>query len=150
MPVHDWTLVPAGIFHHFHHAWISTIGRSLNAGLLPSTYYALAEQIAGGLDPDMQTLANGLPAPRAIAEGQISATFDEEECDVPDFVRTSTMQDALADDFAFTKRNRVVIRQIDGHRVAAMVDIVSPRDKSHQRALNCFLLETYDLFDAGI
>ena len=22
MPVHDWTRVEAGIFHHFHHAWI--------------------------------------------------------------------------------------------------------------------------------
>ena len=22
MPIHDWSKVDAGIFHHFHHAWI--------------------------------------------------------------------------------------------------------------------------------
>lgn len=30
MPVHDWTRVEAGIFHHFHHFWISEIARTLN------------------------------------------------------------------------------------------------------------------------
>jgi hypothetical protein len=150
MPVHDWSLVPAAIFHHFHHEWNSTIAQSLNAGLLPSTYYALVEQIASALDPNIQSLAIGLPAPRAFADGRIAATVDEEECDVPDFVKVPTIQDALADDFAFTKRNRVVIRQIDGHRVGAMVDIVLHRDKSHQRALDCFLLDTYNLFDTGV
>ncbi len=44
MPIHDWTRVTAGIFHDFHHAWIEEIKRALNAGLLPSDYYALAEQ----------------------------------------------------------------------------------------------------------
>ena len=32
MPMHDWTRVLAGIFHHFHHEWISEIARSLNNG----------------------------------------------------------------------------------------------------------------------
>jgi len=45
MPVHDWTGVPAGIFHDFHHDWITMLKRALNAGRLPSGYYALAEQI---------------------------------------------------------------------------------------------------------
>ena len=35
MPVHDWTLVEAGIFHAFHHRWISAISDILNTGLLP-------------------------------------------------------------------------------------------------------------------
>ena len=42
MPIHDWTKVDAGIFHHFHHAWIDEIQRVLNHGLLPDEYYALA------------------------------------------------------------------------------------------------------------
>jgi hypothetical protein len=33
--------VDGGIFHDFHHAWISTIKRALNDGLLPPDYYAL-------------------------------------------------------------------------------------------------------------
>jgi hypothetical protein len=50
MPIHDWTRVDAGIFHAFHHDWITEIARALNRSLLPSDYYALPEQLAGGLD----------------------------------------------------------------------------------------------------
>src|SRR4029078_9777852 len=53
MPIHDWTRVDAGIFHDFHHEWISTIRRALNDGLLPADYSALAEQQAAGFGPDV-------------------------------------------------------------------------------------------------
>src|SRR5467141_2033020 len=56
MPVHEWTRVDAGIFHHFHLEWIGDLSRVLNRGLLPPDYYALAEQIAGGVGPDVLTL----------------------------------------------------------------------------------------------
>src|SRR5947209_7676009 len=56
MPVHDWKRVEAGIFHHFHHRWITAISDRLNAGLLPPAYYALAEQQAAGFGPDVLTL----------------------------------------------------------------------------------------------
>ena len=56
MLTHDWTRVEAGIFHHFHHEWISAISRALNHGLLPPDHYALAEQIAGGYGPDVLTV----------------------------------------------------------------------------------------------
>lgn len=51
MAIHDWTSVEAGIFHAFHHDWITEISRALNHGLLPSDYYALPEQIAYALPP---------------------------------------------------------------------------------------------------
>src|SRR5438046_128277 len=63
MPIHDWTRVNAGIFHDFHHEWISTSKRALNSGLLPPDYYALAEQIAGGVGPDVLTLESISPTP---------------------------------------------------------------------------------------
>ena len=56
MPVHDWKPVPAGIFHHFHHEWISQIAFALNSGILPEGYYSLAEQHAAGFGPDVLTL----------------------------------------------------------------------------------------------
>jgi hypothetical protein len=49
VPVHDWTRVDAGIFHAFHHDWITEIAGTLNRGLLPADYYALPEQLASGL-----------------------------------------------------------------------------------------------------
>jgi hypothetical protein len=48
MPIHDWTLVDAGIFHHFHQNWVPELSRTLNDGRLPAVYYALVEQVSGG------------------------------------------------------------------------------------------------------
>src|SRR3989442_5632587 len=56
MPVHDWTLVEAGIFHDFHTVWIGHIRTALNDGLLPEGYYALTEQHAGRPITDILTL----------------------------------------------------------------------------------------------
>jgi hypothetical protein len=56
MPVHDWNRVTAGTFHDFHLAWIAELRRALNGGLLPRGYYALAEQVAGEIIPDVLTL----------------------------------------------------------------------------------------------
>jgi hypothetical protein len=53
MPIHDWTRVEAGIFHDFHLTWIGILKNALNCVLLPSDYYALAEQIDGGIGPDL-------------------------------------------------------------------------------------------------
>ncbi|MBM4074380.1 MAG: hypothetical protein FJ267_01895, partial [Planctomycetes bacterium] len=55
MPMHDWTRVAAGIYHDFHHEWISAIKHALNSSL-PESYYALAEQQAAGFGPDVLTL----------------------------------------------------------------------------------------------
>ncbi len=56
MPIHDWTKVEAGIFHAFHHGWISELSNALNGGLLPPDYYALPEQVAAGFGPDVLAL----------------------------------------------------------------------------------------------
>src|SRR5436190_21526424 len=56
MPVHGWSRVTAGTFHAFHLAWIAEIQRALNGGILPPGYYALAEQVAGEIIPDVLTL----------------------------------------------------------------------------------------------
>src|SRR5262249_39315035 len=74
MPIHDWTRVNAGTFHDFHHEWISTIKRVLNSGLLPPDYYAMAEQIAGGREPDDLALESVRPQPaRAGGNGSANA-----------------------------------------------------------------------------
>jgi hypothetical protein len=43
MPMHDWTRVEAGVFHAFHHDWITELARALNRGLPPDICYALPE-----------------------------------------------------------------------------------------------------------
>jgi hypothetical protein len=56
MPMHDWKRVEAGIFHAFHHRWISAVSDVLNTGVLPKDYYALPEQVPAGFGPDVLTL----------------------------------------------------------------------------------------------
>jgi hypothetical protein len=149
MPIHDWTRVDAGIFHDFHHEWISTIKRALNAGLLPDDYYALAEQIAGGLGPDVLTLestgrrpgdAND-PSSRNRQNGNAAVITS------PPKVRYTAVAEAAV--YA-RKRSRVVIRHSSNDRVVAVVEIVSPGNKSSRRALESFVNKALELLDAGI
>ena len=70
MPVHDWTRVEAGVFHHFHHAWIEEISRALNAGILPPEFYALSEQHAAGFGPDVLALESEGEAGKEMPLGE--------------------------------------------------------------------------------
>ena len=99
MPVHDWSRVEAGIFHHFHHAWIEEIARALNHGLLPEDYYAMAEQHAAGFGPDVLTL----------------------------------------------QQSSVSIRHVSGDNIVAMVEVVSPGNKSGKAALRSLVEKAVEL-----
>ena len=59
MPIHDWSRKPVGLFHHFHQQWVGSICNALNAGRLPKGFYALLEQHAAGVIPDVVTLERG-------------------------------------------------------------------------------------------
>jgi len=143
MPVHDWTRVDAGIFHHFHLEWIGDLSRVLNRGLLPPNYYALAEQIAGGLGPDVLTLQLPLGDAAVTEEpaGGITLTA------APPRVRFRAR--AEPDQYA-AKAKTIVIRHTSNHRVIAMVEIVSPGTKSSRHALRSFVEKALNVLRAGI
>jgi Protein of unknown function (DUF4058) len=150
MPIHDWTRVDAGIFHHFHHRWISAISDLLNAGRLPADYYALAEQIAGGLHPDVLTLGqgqndapdndNGAVAPESPGSGIALAT-------APPRVRFTDV--AELERYA-QKRSRIAIHHVSGDRVVALVELVSPGNKASRHALRSFVDKAVEFLEAGI
>jgi hypothetical protein len=143
VPVHDWTRVNAGIFHHFHHGWIDEIARALNRGILPPDHYALAEQIAGGLGPDVLTLqrpANGAPA-GADPKGGVALAA------VPPKVHYRHR--AEPDRYA-AKAKAVVIRHASNHRVVAIVEVVSPGNKSNRHGLRAFVGKAVEMLRAGI
>jgi len=146
MPIHDWTRVDAGIFHDFHHEWISTIKRALNAGLLPPDYYALAEQIAGGLGPDVLTLesARSNPVP---SKGNGGGAGGIALAASPPKVRftASTEMEKYA-----RRRKRIAIRHVSDDSVVAMIEIVSPGNKSNRHALRSFVDKAAELLRAGI
>jgi hypothetical protein len=143
MPVHDWTRVNAGIFHHFHHEWISAISRALNAGLLPPDFYALAEQFAGGLGPDVLTLqgpTNGAASAGDPRGGIALAT-------APPQVYYHAR--AEIDQYA-AKAKVVAIRHSSDHRVIAVVEIVSPGNKNSRHGLRAVVDKAAELLRAGI
>jgi hypothetical protein len=143
MPVHDWTRVDAGIFHHFHLEWIGDLSRVLNRGLLPPDYYALAEQVAGGLGPDVLTLqypgGTGLQSAEPVGGVALAST--------PPRVRFRLR--AEPDGYAFRSKS-IVIRHTSNHKVVAIVEIVSPGNKNSRHGLRAFVEKATEFLRAGI
>jgi hypothetical protein len=145
MPIHDWTRVDAGIFHAFHHDWITEVSRALNKGLLPDSYYALPEQVAGGWGPDVLTLrkpvSNGTAASTEPANGGVALAVAPPK--VQFRVRSEANRYAA-------KAKSVTIRHTSNHQVVAMFEIVSPGNKNNQNGMNAFVRKAREALAAGI
>ena len=141
--MHDWTLVAAGIFHAFHHRWISAISDTLNAGLLPPEYYALPEQQAAGFGPDVLTLQGqtGSQGDESTDPGRSLALLSRPR------TRFTAESDA---EFYRRKKSSVVVRHVSGDRIVSMVEIVSPGNKSSRHAFRAFLDKACELLEARV
>ena len=146
MPVHDWTRVDAGIFHAFHAHWISAVSDVLNEGILPEDYYALSQLHAAGFDADVFTLQgsrddeNAWTAPDASGGrgGSLAA---------PHLAPTAETDM----EFYRRKQTSVAIRHVSGDRVVAMIEIVSPGNKSTRHAMRLFFVEkAAELLGGGV
>jgi hypothetical protein len=144
MPVHDWTRVDAGIFHNFHNAWITHLVEALNAGLLPPDHYALGEQLAGGVGPDVLTLR----APRGEGNGtQGDVQGTTAVALAPPKVRLTVRAEAEQ----YTRRQRtLVIRHVSNHQIIALVEIVSPGNKASRHEIHSFLDKALAALTRGI
>jgi uncharacterized protein DUF4058 len=144
MPMHDWTKVEAGIFHAFHHRWISALSDSLNGGKLPPDYYALPEQIAVGVEPDVLTLQDR-------PSGDIADKAPSSSTAMLIQSRPHTRFTAETDaEFYRRKKSTIVVRHISGDRVVAMIEIVSPGNKSTRHAFRAFIDEACELLERRI
>ena len=139
MPMHDWTTVEAGIYHDFHHEWISEIKRALNRGLLPDDCYALAEQVAAGFGPDVLTLQASSSSAREREAETSTITYPKTK-HVAEQVRGMTQR----------RKSRVVERHISDDRIVAMIEIVSPGNKSSANAFRSFVQKAAELLDQRI
>jgi hypothetical protein len=144
MPVHDWTHVEAGIFHDFHTVWISAIRNALNEGLLPEGYYALAEQHVGRPIADVLTLhaspASRPPLPLPPDTGGTAVAEAP-----PRTRRKHTIEPA-----ALERRRSLAVRHVSGHRLIALVEIVSPANKDRWLPHECFTGKAVDALDSGV
>ena len=144
MPIHDWTRVDAGISHDFHHAWIEETKRALNRGVLPSNYYALAEQLAGGFGPDVLTL-EGPAGPSGTADDYSGGGVALAAVEPKVSFRARTEAGIYA-----AKASRVAVRHVSDHRVVAVIEIVSPGNKSTRGAIRTFVEKAVELLRRGV
>src|SRR5438445_3424259 len=144
MPVHDWTRVSDGIFHDFHYSWVLEIKRALKRGLLPPGYYVMAEQFGGDLGaPDVLTLQ--APNSNPESEGSLSGTATLTES--PPLVHTRST--IARDSYARLQRS-LVIRHTSDDRIVAMIEVLSPGNKSSRHAIRSFLDKAVAALDGGV
>jgi hypothetical protein len=149
MPIHDWGRVKAGIFHDFHHALVEQIKRDLNAGILPPGYYAMAEQIAGGLGPDVLGLHKPQVGPDQHVDGGARSPSHGGRGTL--LARPKARIVAETDqEYYRRKQSLVAIRHVSGHRVVAVVKVVSPGNKTTRQALEQFTRKTAEFLEQGI
>lgn len=148
MPLHDWNHVEAGIFHAFHTAWIGEIQSSLNHGLLPSTFYALAEQHVGGYIADVLTLREPDPEERSSAESFSGTSSGGSATALASLPQTS-IHESIEVDLTELRRS-VAIRHVSTHRIIALIEIVSPANKDRIERLQSFLDKTLQALANGI
>ncbi len=146
MPVHDWSRVDAGIFHDFHGEFVRATKWALNHGLLPGEYYAMMEQRAAGLVADVlalqRTPTDDIGAVNGPTSGGQTGLLLE-----PPVVEMTYEAD---EDYYRRKRNTVVVRHVSDDRVVAMIEVVSPGNKSSQNGLKAFVEKAADLLEKRI
>jgi hypothetical protein len=141
MPIHDWTRVPAGLFHHFHQDWAIEIARTLNRGILPKGLSALVEQRSGPRESDILTIeARRRPPVSGAALGPTVATLEPPTTRI---VRRTTKE------FYSSRANRIIITHHLG-RIVAVIEILSPGNKDSRAALRDFVDKTIDFLRKGI
>lgn len=142
MPMHDWELVEAGIYHAFRHWWISEISNELNRGLLPKSLYALPEQVAVGFGPDVLTL-QGDGEPDESAGGGGTATLTQTK---PKAVFTAKKIGGISP----RRKSLVAVRHVTGDRLVAMIEIVSPGNKNTAHAFRSFVQKAGELIEQRV
>jgi hypothetical protein len=141
MPIHDWTCVDAGLFHHFHQQWISNMCNALNTGCLPPDYFALVEQRIRGPIPDVLTLELS-PKSKGPSNGVGGLTVAMAP------PRTRLIRRTEAEIYA-AKANRITVRHKHGD-IVAVVEIVSPGNKSSKAEFRAFVEKSAELIRQGV
>jgi hypothetical protein len=140
MPVHDWTRVDDGTYHDFHNGWIIHLLDALNKGVLPKGYYAQSEQHSIEYIADVLTLHVPSDEPAVPAPGGGVSVLDAPP-KVSRRVQLQPPYDKL--------RKTLTIRRATGHRIVALIEILSPGNKSGPRKVGEFVRKATDAIRHG-
>ncbi len=140
MPLHYWTKVNSGLYHHFHQMWTMHICRVLNRrGTMPETLSALVEQRKGAQEPDVVAVELAVPDESRAGSGGTAV-----------LERPRTRIKRLSDNEHYAgKANRIVIRHRLG-RIVAFIELVSPGNKDGAPAIRQFVEKVTESLRQGI
>jgi hypothetical protein len=140
MTLHDWSRIPAGLFHDFHQTWAIQIKLALNAGILPRGLSALVEQRSGPWESNVPAIESLACSRSQIADESGVATL---EPPATRFVGRTSRQ------IYATRANRIVVKHRLG-RTIAVIEIVSPGNKDSRAALRDFVEKIIDFLRVGV
>jgi len=143
MPMHDWTRVKAGTYHNFHVLWMSSITNRLNAGLLPSGFFAMTEQIIGRPETDVVTLQSGSrPKPSKDRGNGVAVAAARP--------KTRFVLPIAPDRQRYARKaNRIAIHH-DLGEVVAVIEIVSPGNKDRKSSVEEFVAKAVALIEQQV
>jgi hypothetical protein len=141
--MHDWTKARSGIYHNFHYRWVAAIMDRLNAGLLPSGYFAMAEQIIGRPETDVVTLQTSSRL-RRIKDGSGGIAVAPVRPSTRFVLPIPPEQERYS-----RKANQVVIHHELGD-VVAVIEIVSPGNKDRVHSLRSFVDKAIDILQQQV
>jgi hypothetical protein len=145
MPIHDWTRVDAGLFHHFHQQWATYLCNALNAGKLPPDYFALVEQNIRGPIPDVLTLRLSPRADCGAERGRDGGGGIAIAERVP---RTRLTRRAELDSY-LRKASHIAVHHRHGD-VVAVLEIVSPGNKACRAEFRALVEKSATLLRQGV
>ena len=145
MPIHDWTRVPSGLFHHFHQDWSVEIVRdSQSLASCSAAWRPLVEQRAGIKEPDVLAIQA-----QQRMHGLSSRNSDDREGGVATVPTPGTqIVRRSAKEIYAARANRIVVRHHLG-RIVAIIEIISPGNKDSRAAISDLLEKTIDFLRAA-
>lgn len=146
MPIHDWVRVRAGVFHDFHQEWTICIKRALNGGILPPGYYAMVEQASEGRYPDVLNFQ----IDREVgSNGNLPTSSNGGVLTLAEAPPRTGITAIIESDPYAERSNRVVAFDEVG-QVVAVIEIVSPGNKSSRREFQLFVEKALQFLRVGV
>jgi hypothetical protein len=155
MPIHDWSKVPAGVFHDFHLSWVHDLRDTLNEKLLPEPFYALAEPVAGEAVPDVITLQSQTPAqdgrdPRLAPRAGSSVMNDSAEGNIVVATSPVFVQEIALEPYDILARRIAIHSEWEGDAIVAVIEFVSRGNKTSQVKVEQFVKKSVSFLEKGI
>jgi hypothetical protein len=141
VPIHNWTAVNPGLFHHFRLGWVAALSDALNRCGLPAGYFALMTPRKPAREPDVLTLK--LPQ---SADGNGHEDGGLAVATAPPKTRFVLQTD---EDVYAAKADRIAIHHPLGD-VVAVIEIVSPGNKASRTAIRSLVDKAVEFLRGGV